>query len=58
MMPLKQGKILVPLRKTSENPDMFFLLDSAGAEAVSYEPCLTGGMEVQGQALRTKSSKL
>jgi len=58
MMPLKQGKILAPLRKTRENPDMFFLLDSAGAAAVSYEPCLTGGMVVQGRALRTKSSKL
>ena len=38
MMPLKQGKILAPLRKTSENPDMFFLLDSVGAPAVPYEP--------------------
>jgi hypothetical protein len=58
MMPLKQGKILVPLRKTSEKSGMFFLLDSAGAAAVSYEPCMTGGMVVQGQALRAESSKL
>jgi len=27
---------------------MFFLLDSAGAPAVRYEPCLTGGMVVGG----------
>ena len=33
MMPLKQGKILPPLRKASEKLKMFFLLDSAGPPA-------------------------
>ena len=37
---------------------MFFLLDSAGAAAVPYEPCMTGGMVVQGRALRAESSNL
>jgi len=60
MMPLKQSKILPPpaMRKASENQNMFFLLDAAGAPAVPYEPYMTGIMVVQGQALRAESSKL
>jgi len=60
MMPLKQGKILPPspMRKASEKPEYVFLLDSAGAPAVPYEPCTTGVMVVQGRALRAESSKL
>ena len=52
MMPLKQGKILPP------SPLNVFLLDSARAPAVLYEPCMTGVMVVQGRALRAQSSKL
>ena len=58
MMPLKQGKILPPRAGQAKNPELFSLLDSAGAAAVSYEPFLTGGMVVQGRARRGESSKL
>ena len=37
---------------------MFFLLDSAGAPAVPYEPCMTGVMVVHGRALRAESANL
>ena len=44
MMPLKQGKILAPplCARQAKNLNRFFLLDSSGAPAVPYEPCMTG----------------
>ena len=45
------------MRKASGKPESFFLPDSDGAAAVPYEPCMTGVMVVQGQALHARSSK-
>ena len=55
MMPLKQGKILPPLRKASEKPEYVFRLDSAEVPAVPYGPCMTRVMVAQGRALRAES---
>lgn len=41
-MPLKQGKILPPCARQAKNLNVFFLLDSAEAPAIPYEPCMTG----------------